>query len=433
MIFTIIYTLMEYLNYYMAYRIILNRKFRENIWIYGAVLSCVCLLQIVVKLRVDDTWQEIILLVTGFSIPLLWIKKPKLIDIALFPIVCFGTSVINILGSYLIAIFLRKGVSEIIVNPFYTFMAEWTAIIMLFIIYNIKKRKNHLEARVKWNFFQYLILFTGLIGFIIMIGFAQILENPKDFSIEKIRNTGALVVCVALIFIGLSFWQQITFQRQKEYQLKNEKYENYIRMQEEYVQMLIQKNESLRRFRHDLHAHMTALHAYAAKNQDTELQEYISDIENNSALFLVRRYTGIAAVDAVVSELCHNAQEKEIMFYWHGTMHLSERLAVFDMCTLFYNLLLNAIEACEKLEAAKRRIDVKVYIYENQKLYINIKNPCISLVERNGTGGLETTKHDKENHGFGTKNIEETVKKYDGSVQYRMEDGWFEAEIVMAI
>ena len=38
---------------------------------------------------------------------------------------------------------------------------------------------------------------------------------------------------------------------------------------------------------------------------------------------------------------------------------------------------------------------------------------------------LETTKTDKENHGFGLKNIISTAEKYDGTTLFNYENGEF--------
>ena len=44
---------------------------------------------------------------------------------------------------------------------------------------------------------------------------------------------------------------------------------------------------------------------------------------------------------------------------------------------------------------------------------------------------IVTTKSDKKNHGFGIRNVKDTVNKYGGSIEYGIKSGWFEVEILI--
>ena len=53
-------------------------------------------------------------------------------------------------------------------------------------------------------------------------------------------------------------------------------------------------------------------------------------------------------------------EEKGIDFDFEGICGVREEIKDFDLCTVFYNLLKNAIEACEQVDSSKKRITVKV-------------------------------------------------------------------------
>ena len=99
---------------------------------------------------------------------------------------------------------------------------------------------------------------------------------------------------------------------------------------------------------------------------------------------------------------------------------LLKDIHVMDLCTIFGNALDNAIEHEVQIEElGKRRIRVTV----SQKY----KFACIVIEnyfegEMDGTGRLpQTTKKDKEYHGYGLKSILHAVQKYDGYMNVNVE------------
>lgn len=77
-----------------------------------------------------------------------------------------------------------------------------------------------------------------------------------------------------------------------------------------------------------------------------------------------------------------------------------------------YNALDNAIEACEKLSLTDSAvITVKCAVVQNVQV-IKLSNP--NPDNKNST---ETSKLDKDNHGFGLYNIRRTVEKLGGEMR----------------
>ena len=106
-----------------------------------------------------------------------------------------------------------------------------------------------------------------------------------------------------------------------------------------------------------------------------------------------------------------------------------EDIKDFDLCTIFYNTLQNAIEACEKVEGTKKLISVKVKNI-GDKLGISVVNDTI-LKKLPDSGVLYTTKSDKVNHGLGTKNVKEVVNRYEGIYDNSIENGRFVVDIII--
>lgn len=93
-----------------------------------------------------------------------------------------------------------------------------------------------------------------------------------------------------------------------------------------------------------------------------------------------------------------------------------------DIVILLSNLLDNAIEACEKLPD-KKIIRFKM-IREDHQLVISIHNPVFGMPKIKNNQ-LLTNKKETKSHGFGLKNVQTVINRYEGMGTYRLEDGWF--------
>ncbi|SES77752.1 sensor histidine kinase [[Clostridium] polysaccharolyticum] len=103
----------------------------------------------------------------------------------------------------------------------------------------------------------------------------------------------------------------------------------------------------------------------------------------------------------------------------------------YDSSVIINNAMNNAIEACEKLPEGERYIRCIVNV---QMGYLNFyfENPCAGVTEKEN-GGLLTRKKNREEHGFGLQNIKEIVKKYDGILSYRVENGVFQLKCSLRV
>ena len=100
-------------------------------------------------------------------------------------------------------------------------------------------------------------------------------------------------------------------------------------------------------------------------------------------------------------------------------------LSAYDMNLLLTNLLDNAIEASKGEE--EKQIEIAIW-YVHHKLNVHIRNRSTGEIhlERDQ---FATTKEDKANHGYGIKIVREVVEKYNGLMEIKTPEGWFEVKI----
>ena len=99
-----------------------------------------------------------------------------------------------------------------------------------------------------------------------------------------------------------------------------------------------------------------------------------------------------------------------------------------DLCTIVSNLLKNAVEAVDSGG------EIVVHIIRKEKYaQIEISNSCKNTLQVDNTGKIETSKLDKENHGYGISNVKKAVQKNHGEFQYDIEEHRFCVELVLPV
>ena len=102
-----------------------------------------------------------------------------------------------------------------------------------------------------------------------------------------------------------------------------------------------------------------------------------------------------------------------------------------EICVVLGNLLDNAIEAASMVKDEKRWIEI-IIGQQNQMLFLKIRNNYLrELIIKKGE--YQTTKQNKEAHGYGIKSIRYTIQKYGGAVNIKTENNWFEMKIIIPL
>lgn len=172
------------------------------------------------------------------------------------------------------------------------------------------------------------------------------------------------------------------------------------------------------KLQHDFKHHLYILHYMLKNGEEDSARQYIESIQEPVVESSIKTWTSIDVVDVILNEMKKKAGAKGILLKIKTNI-IPQNMSVEkkDMCILFANLLDNAVEA------ASKKIDLNIQ-YVRRMLFIEIRNDyqITPIVEK---GRLVTTKKDKWLHGFGMQNIEQVVCKYNGSLEYKIQDNIF--------
>lgn len=211
------------------------------------------------------------------------------------------------------------------------------------------------------------------------------------------------------------------------------------RMEAEQIQKIMQnqytyykrKDEmerSVRILYHDMKNHLNCIAQMESKQ---EIEAYISEINQELKPFEVFSDTGNVILDAIINEKCQIALNQNIRIQTMIDFSNGKFLKKIDICTIFGNLLDNAIEAAAKVEKVENRwIHLKTATKQSH-IIIKVTNSFSGEV-RKEAGQFASTKH-RKGHGLGLLSIETCLKKYSGKMEIETVGDHFRVIVMIPI
>jgi hypothetical protein len=161
-------------------------------------------------------------------------------------------------------------------------------------------------------------------------------------------------------------------------------------------------------------------------------EEYLKQVESGLKNAEADINTGNSVLDTILTGKQMYCKQNNIDMTVVADGTLLHFMEVMDICSIFGNALDNAIESVEKLSEPQKRL-IRVAVYnQNNFLMIRVENYFESPLDMTN-GEIQTTKKDKDYHGYGVKSIRYTAEQYGGSVSITAEDNWFYLRILIPI
>lgn len=227
------------------------------------------------------------------------------------------------------------------------------------------------------------------------------------------------IICAAYFYLRM-----IQIRREQEYTTLQNK------LLEKNYQMAKESYESNARPYHDMNNHFRMLQNYLLNGKAAEAQAYLEAISGNMGLYAVKRWTGVEAVDCILSQKVELAKQYGIETDIHAEYPRDCKISPVDLCTILTNLLDNAIEACRKQpKDQKRRLTVTIRRIHQFILIRVVNSTPEAPVIRNGS--LVTSKKDRKYHGWGMKNVKAAVENYHGTIEFNYSDDLFTVNIIL--
>lgn len=284
----------------------------------------------------------------------------------------------------------------------------------LCIYFTVTKKTNRLS-----QLFNYKIIVALLASVnIFFVLFANnIFFNQGWFT--KALHILRLVICAALIALPFVINRMLQDKEEKQ------KLEYMLAINNGQMRNADENIESINRKCHNLKHQIMML---KEAGQGTEFQQVLSSLERDILIYDSNINTGNKSIDIIIKEKSLLCDSNNIDFTYIIDGAKLSFMHKADLYSLFGNALDNAIEAAKQTEPDKRVIILRVS-GKDGICKILIENSCINAPEI--IDGLpQTTKADKANHGFGVKSIKMIVEKYNGEIDFAIENDRFSLMIL---
>ena len=276
-----------------------------------------------------------------------------------------------------------------------------------------KQNKNYLNKIP----FVYIVLFIiiGIGNSIILELFQGVIESYEKtvYKVIFLFVAMGMFLNMAIIFI-LVVLNQI-------YKEKNKLNREYLASQNKHYAYLEKREYETKKFRHDIRNHILVLADLCKRKEVEKAEQYIEEMWGRINKIAISISVNHGIVDAILNQYASICAEEKIMLKIKGHMPVQCKIEAFDLCTIFSNLLNNAIEA--ERESAEKEIKLEIR-YDLDTIYIYMENYYVG--ERKVQNGIAVTqKRDKNRHGYGVINMIECVQKYNGIFKCWLEKNKF--------
>ena len=185
------------------------------------------------------------------------------------------------------------------------------------------------------------------------------------------------------------------------------------------------------RLRHDMGNHVTVRENLLQQNEPRETEKYLSRLKEQLKKITSGPKSGNPVTDIILTEKGKEAEEKGVDFRCDFHYPPGTKIDAFDVSVILNNALTNAIEGAA--DCANPYVSISSYV-DKRTYVINIKNNFNSKLEIDEETGLpESTKTDRENHGYGMINIRKVAQKYLGDIEIEQDGQTFSLNVMLML
>lgn len=273
----------------------------------------------------------------------------------------------------------------------------------------------------------------GLIVIVFSISFVVIMLNhfvQLNYNVAEQHHKWLLLSNLGIIIINIvCYFMVIRLSKANSAKVEYELQMIDLNYKKQYAENIKSQHEEIRRIRHDMKQSYQVLQQFVVENKFNELAEYLPQICEQINKISSAVDTNHSIINAILNTKLSFAKSQGIKILCISVKQIhAEKIEEIDLCHLIGNMMDNAIEATLKISCEKTKY-VEVSITErNSMILIIVRNSYQDdLVDE----GLNTSKCNKDNHGFGVKTIRKISKKYQGSADFYTEGNLFCCSVML--
>lgn len=259
---------------------------------------------------------------------------------------------------------------------------------------------------------------------VVFLGILRIYTTTMINMVTSTRTAQGWSAAVSLVFVGtLTAGVVMFFHHFQMLKTENKMLLELETLSENHIKDMELMMEKNRIQTHDMKHHLLVLREYGQEKQWDSLMSYLNELSEDILAKKKTGWTQTGILDTILEQKKEKAESEGIEFSIQADRIGALPFSDLEICTLFSNLLDNAIEACEKIEGNRRWIEIQI-TRKSGMLYLTISN---SIKDRPAEqeGKLITNKQNHQLHGYGIKSVQKIVRKYEGDFSYQIRESEF--------
>ena len=243
---------------------------------------------------------------------------------------------------------------------------------------------------------------------------------------EGYNKTYAIVSCIYnLLCCGMILFILISLATNKRLKVELETTTKLLEKAEEQYRSNKENVDLINIKCHDL-KHM--LNEYAAEGKIN--QNLADELKGIVKIYDSNVKTNNEALDLILTEKSLFCEKRKIKLNCMADCTNLNYISTTDLYSMFTNIIDNAIDAVSKIQDTEKRNINLIIKNVNHFVSIVVSNYYEGEIKRGKDGLIETTKGNKDFHGYGLKSIRYIVDKYHGDIDISYSDHIFTLSIL---
>lgn len=231
-----------------------------------------------------------------------------------------------------------------------------------------------------------------------------------------------MVILLGIIADAILIYMMFMQGEKEELKLRLKETEQLMEIEKRYYQTIRERQEEISKICHDFNNHLTTALQIARSEKSVKSEELLEQLRETVEESTEQTWCENAVINAVLTEKYHLCERKNIVFDARVVVKEDVSIDALHLCSVFCNLLDNAIGAAEESGMDKRFVSIRAYL-KDKYMYIKAEN----------TSKKQAVKVPKEGHGYGLQIIKRIVNQYNGKYQAEWKDDVYSALVVLEL
>lgn len=276
------------------------------------------------------------------------------------------------------------------------------------------------------------LMLINIILYLISLVIAHIVKMEEFLPLGD-KNIAEIIAYRILIYTLTSFCILVIvyFVERFLMQAREEREENMQLMEKQlkYYRDMKLMDAEVRKFRHDINNHFICMETLIRNEKIDELQKYFDDLQMTISKQNKVYFSGNEIVDAILNYDLNFSCKEEVKITSYGKLPEIETVSAMDLCTLFSNLLSNAISSANKcIDLGEAEITIR---FASGKNYFSIE--MSNSIPAQNSKKIKIERSKSRNHGHGLRKIKQVLDKYDGKYELEIEENLLNVKIYLPV